>query len=155
MGDLDHASEPIPRRLSNTWWNVARRKAGIDDLHFHDLRHEFGSQLLEAGGELHEVQATLGHTNVKMTSTHLNATTQGIKQAFKKLEAKRRRQNIKVRSWPAADQRERSDDGVKSLVRRAIIPHAGVAELADAQDLKFCDPKGSCGFDSRPRHQWN
>lgn len=92
--------EPIPRRLSNTWWNVARRKAGIDDLHFHDLRHEFGSQLLEAGGELHEVQATLGHTNIKMTRTYLNATTQGVKQAFKKLEAKRRRQGLKVVRGP-------------------------------------------------------
>jgi hypothetical protein len=33
-----------------------------------------------------------------------------------------------------------------------LPPYAGVAELADAQDLKFCDPKGSCGFDPRPRH---
>ena len=30
--------------------------------------------------------------------------------------------------------------------------YAGVAELADAQDLKSCDPKGSCGFETRPRH---
>lgn len=29
---------------------------------------------------------------------------------------------------------------------------AGVAELADAADLKSADPKGSSGFDSRPRH---
>ena len=29
--------------------------------------------------------------------------------------------------------------------------HAGVAELADAQDLKSCDAKASCGFDPRPR----
>lgn len=92
--------EPIPRRLSNTWWNTARRKAGMDDLHFHDLRHEFRSQLLEAGGELHEVQATLGHTNIKMTSTYLNATTQGVKQASKKLEAKRRRQSLEVVRGP-------------------------------------------------------
>jgi MinD superfamily P-loop ATPase len=47
-------------------------------------------------GELHEVQATLGHTNIELTSTCLNATTQGVKQAFKKLEAKRRRQGLKV-----------------------------------------------------------
>ena len=33
-----------------------------------------------------------------------------------------------------------------------IPPHAGVAELADAQDLKSWAPKGACGFDSRPRH---
>ena len=49
-----------------------------------------------AGGELHEVQATLGHTNITMTSTYLNATTQGVRGAFKKLEAKPRRQRLKV-----------------------------------------------------------
>ena len=30
--------------------------------------------------------------------------------------------------------------------------HAGVAELADARDLKSRVPKGACGFDPRPRH---
>ena len=29
---------------------------------------------------------------------------------------------------------------------------AGVAELADARDLKSRVLKGTCGFDSRPRH---
>ena len=29
---------------------------------------------------------------------------------------------------------------------------AGVAELADAQDLKSWVPEGTCGFDPRPRH---
>jgi integrase len=88
--------EAISRRLANRWWSAAVKAAKIGDLNFHDLRHEFGSQLLEAGGELHEVQATLGHTNIKMTSTYLNATTQGVKGAFKKLEAKRRRRNLRV-----------------------------------------------------------
>jgi hypothetical protein len=31
--------------------------------------------------------------------------------------------------------------------------HAGVAELADAQDLKSWVAQAACGFDSRPRHQ--
>ena len=30
---------------------------------------------------------------------------------------------------------------------------AGVAELADAQDLKSCGAKAPSGFDARPRHQ--
>ena len=34
----------------------------------------------------------------------------------------------------------------------ASFPQAWVAKLADATDLKSVDPKGSCGFDSRPRH---
>jgi hypothetical protein len=39
---------------------------------------------------------------------------------------------------------------------RSLEPYhgadAGVAELADAQDLKSWVPKGACGFDTRPRH---
>jgi hypothetical protein len=31
---------------------------------------------------------------------------------------------------------------------------AGVAELADAQDLKSWAPQGACGFDSHPRHSF-
>ena len=38
--------------------------------------------------------------------------------------------------------------------RRLLNPlHAGVAELADAQDLKSWVLKWTCGFDPRPRHQ--
>jgi hypothetical protein len=54
---------------------------------------------------LHEVQATLGHTNIKMTSTYLNATTHGVKGAFKKLEAERRRKNLKVVRGPQVARR--------------------------------------------------
>ena len=32
------------------------------------------------------------------------------------------------------------------------FPHAGVAKLADAQDLKSWIAKAMCGFDSHPRH---
>jgi integrase len=43
------------------------------DLHFHDLRHEAGSRLLEHGWPLHHVRDMLGHANVSQTSTYLNA----------------------------------------------------------------------------------
>ena len=36
---------------------------------------------------------------------------------------------------------------------RVLTGRAGVAELADALDLKSRVPKGACGFDPRPRHQ--
>jgi hypothetical protein len=41
----------------------------------------------------------------------------------------------------------------KSLLRCDILQQAGVAELADAQDLKSWVPQGACGFDPRPRHK--
>jgi integrase len=43
------------------------------DLYFHDLRHEAGSRMLEAGWPLHHVQRMLGHADVKQTATYLNA----------------------------------------------------------------------------------
>jgi len=57
----------------------------ITELNFREPPHEFGSQLLEAGGELHEMQATLGHPTIGMTGRYLNATEKGVKGAFKKL----------------------------------------------------------------------
>jgi hypothetical protein len=57
----------------------------ITELNFREPPHEFGSQLLEAGGELHEMQATLGHRTIRMTGRYLNATQKGVKGAFKKL----------------------------------------------------------------------
>jgi integrase len=32
---------------------MARERAGLTDLHFHDLRHTFASQWMMAGGDLY------------------------------------------------------------------------------------------------------
>jgi integrase len=56
------------------------------DLHFHDLRHEAGSRLLEAGVPLHHVQAMLGHENLSQTSTYLNATRIGLHESMRRLD---------------------------------------------------------------------
>ncbi len=41
-----------------------------------------------------------------------------------------------ARRWPAGDRYDQRDDSVKSLSLHDIMPKAGVAELADARDLK-------------------
>ena len=45
-------------------------RAGIEDLRFHDLRHEAGSRKLEAGWPLHAVSEWLGHNNITTTSRY-------------------------------------------------------------------------------------
>lgn len=67
------------------------------DLHLHDLRHEAGSRLLEAGWPLHHVQHMLGHANIEQTSIYLNATLKGLHRSMKAMDRTRR----------AADRRER------------------------------------------------
>jgi integrase len=59
-----------PVKSTKTAWKAACRRARVTGLHFHDLRREFGSRLLESGATLAEVQLALGHTNIKQTSTY-------------------------------------------------------------------------------------
>jgi integrase len=47
-----------------TAWRATCRRAGIRGLHFHDLRREFGSRLLESGAAQHDVRDFLGHANI-------------------------------------------------------------------------------------------
>lgn len=79
----------IPRNIVNTkvFWawsakdgvaNVWRRtclKAGIEDLHFHDLRHEATSRFFERGLNMMEVASITGHKTLQMLKryTHLKA----------------------------------------------------------------------------------
>jgi integrase len=67
-----------------------RREQRAIDLHLHDLRHEAASHLLEAGWPLHEVRQTIGHANIRQTSTYLNATPKGLYRSMKMLDRTRR-----------------------------------------------------------------
>jgi integrase len=69
--------------------NVPRDDAGRLTLHFHDLRREFASRLLESGATLAEVQSALGHTSVTMTSRYLGVTDAGLQKSFERFERHR------------------------------------------------------------------
>jgi len=63
---------PNALRLS---WERLRSRVGIDDLHFHDLRHEAISRLFEKGLSIPEVALISGHRDYRMLFryTHLRA----------------------------------------------------------------------------------
>ena len=56
-------------------WQAAVRRAGIQNLRFHDLRHEAVSRFVEAGLGDQEVAAISGHKSMQMLKryTHLRA----------------------------------------------------------------------------------
>jgi len=56
-------------------WTEARKKAGIEGLRFHDLRHEATSRFVEAGLSDLEVSSITGHKSMQMLKryTHLRS----------------------------------------------------------------------------------
>ena len=67
----------------------SRAQLAAIDLHWHDLRHEAGSRWIEAGWPLHHVQQTLGHADLKQTSTYVNATVKGIEDSMRRMDERR------------------------------------------------------------------
>ena len=74
---------PVSANCLRLAWERARKKAKIDDLRFHDLRHEAVSRFFEMGMSFPEVALISGHKDVRQLFryTHLNPTN-----VFKKYE---------------------------------------------------------------------
>ena len=53
-------------------WNSLVRRAGLQGITLHQLRHTFGTMMLRAGGDLRTVQEMLGHKSMKTTALYLS-----------------------------------------------------------------------------------
>lgn len=86
------ANGPVFGYTSNglkSTWRFMLKKIGIEDLHFHDLRHEAISRLFELGTlDVMEIASISGHKSLSMLKryTHLRAT-----KLVRKLEGTRHR----------------------------------------------------------------
>jgi site-specific recombinase XerD len=47
-----------------------------NDLHFHDLRHTFCSNLIISGADLKEVKEMIGHSDIAMTDRYSHLTSE-------------------------------------------------------------------------------
>jgi Phage integrase family len=98
-----------------TAWRMACNRAGIMDLHFHDLRHEFACRLRESRAELHDGRDFLGHGYISTTSRYLRSTTLRLERALMNLELREQALAKSIKSAP-----DNRDSG--SIATR--LPHA-------------------------------
>lgn len=61
------------RSLHLSLWRTARRRAGLDDVRLHDLRHTFASHAVLRGAPLPVVSRLLGHRSPRMTLRYAHA----------------------------------------------------------------------------------
>jgi site-specific recombinase XerD len=64
--------DPI-KRFDSAWRNVCKL-AKLPELHFHDLRHTFCSNLLLSGADLKQVKEMIGHKDIAMTDRYAHLT---------------------------------------------------------------------------------
>jgi integrase len=80
----------------------ALKRAGIEDFHFHDLRHTFASQLILNGGSLKDVQELLGHKSMTMTLRYAHLTQESKRKAVNLLNGLTGQCHKTVTSTPQA-----------------------------------------------------
>ena len=71
-----------------TAWHNACRKAGIENLRVHDLRHTFGTRAADAGVPLVAIGKVMGHASIQTTMRYAHATDEGKRRAVQALERK-------------------------------------------------------------------
>ena len=69
------------RRLANlnAQWVVVRKRAGLEDVRIHDLRHSFASRALALGESLTMIGKLLGHRQVQTTARYAHLARESVK----------------------------------------------------------------------------
>ena len=68
-------------------WRRIRKRAGIEDVRIHDLRHSFASYAASQGMSLTMIGKLLGHTQVQTTARYAHLMAEPIKQAAEGVSA--------------------------------------------------------------------
>jgi integrase len=75
-------------------WEEARNRAGLPYLHFHDLRHEAVSRLVEVGLGDQEVAAISGHKTMQMLKRYTHLRAEDLVEKLDKAFHMREKQNL-------------------------------------------------------------
>lgn len=69
---------PVTPNALKLSWQRAVKRAGVDDLHFHDLRHEATSRLAEKVPNLIELAAITGHKDLRMLKRYYHPRAEDL-----------------------------------------------------------------------------
>ena len=74
-----------PHVLRKSFYTVLR-KAGIENLWWHDLRHTFATRLAQADIELYKISKLLGHKDINMTQRYSHHCPDSLRDGVEILE---------------------------------------------------------------------
>lgn len=68
----------VPMTTIRKWWTGARRRSGVKDVVFHDLRHTHGSWWRRAGGLDAHMRNNMGHLTPEMSDRYAHLDVTGV-----------------------------------------------------------------------------
>lgn len=74
--------QPLSVSKPRTWLQSICNKIDLEPIHIHGFRHTHASLLFEAGANIKEVQARLGHQNTKITLDIYTHVTKESRDSF-------------------------------------------------------------------------
>ena len=77
----------------------ALRKAGIEDFHFHDLRHTCATRLGDPGASAFEIAQIMGWSDIRMAMRYTHATGDGIRRAMQLLTGAGNGKVVRLQNW--------------------------------------------------------
>lgn len=81
-----HYLPPKPAKSTiQAHFREARKKAGLNHIRFHDLRHSTASEMINNGVDLYTVGAVLGHKDPRSTKRYSHIATKTLKSAIEKV----------------------------------------------------------------------
>jgi len=86
--EANGSSYVYPRKHVEGVFKSVRKKAGLQGLRLHDLRHTFATRLIHAGVDVFTVQKILGHSTITMTMRYVHSFEAQMRDAVAKLEEK-------------------------------------------------------------------
>ncbi len=75
-----------PYHSIKTSFSKALKRAGLEGVRFHDLRHTAATMMVTSGVDIVTVQQILGHSDIKMTARYTHPTTETKMNAVNSLE---------------------------------------------------------------------
>jgi len=79
-GDLVFEYNGRGMKSVRTAFEHARKKAGLTDVHFHDLRHTFASWAIMNGLDVYRLQRYMGHSSISLTQRYAHLSEEFIQQ---------------------------------------------------------------------------
>lgn len=85
----EYSSISSARRAMERAFKQSAKKAGLlirkPDLHFHSLRHGFGTRLAGQKVPIHHIRTLMGHSNISTTNIYLEANPQEALKSYEDL----------------------------------------------------------------------